>query len=364
VVDVGRDEQVVAARLASQMLTGPPGTSVEGVVGRLLAVQAQDGRGARLSVRSRSTGLKAADVDRALSYDRSLIVSWLNRGTLHLVRTEDYWWLHQLTAPRLARGSERRLRQLGVAPAQSARGVDMIIKTPAEAGPQSREQLRHLLQRLGVPTDGQVMVHLLVIATATGAVVRGPLAGTDQAFVSVPRWIGAAPRALDSDEALARLARRYLAGHAPAGAADLAKWAGLPLGDARKGLAAISDEVVPVGPGLVALVGGPGLGAGTAGIPVALPAPRLLGPFDPLLHGWASRGPFVGEHGSVVTVNGIFRPVALVGGRVVATWGLPGGRVTVTPLEPLPARARRALALDGADVLRFLGLRDLPVAFS
>ena len=321
-VDVGRDEQVVAARLASQMLTGPPGTSVEGVVGRLLAVQAQDGRGARLSVRSRSTGLKAADVDRALSYDRSLIVSWLNRGTLHLVRTEDYWWLHQLTAPRLARGSERRLRQLGVAPAQSARGVDMIIKTLAEAGPQSREQLRYLLQRLGVPTDGQVMVHLLVIAAATGAVVRGPLAGTDQAFVSVPRWIGAAPRALDS------------------------------------------DEVVPVGPGLVALVGGPGLGAGTAGIPVALPAPRLLGPFDPLLHGWASRGPFVGEHGSVVTVNGIFRPVALVGGRVVATWGLPGGRVTVTPLEPLPARARRALALDGADVLRFLGLRDLPVAFS
>ncbi len=303
-VDVGRDEQVVVARLASQMLAGLPGTSVEGVVGRLLAVQAQDGRGARLSVRSRSTGLKAADVDRALSYDRSLIVSWLNRGTLHLVRTEDYWWLHQLTAPRLARGSETRLRQLGVAPAQSARGVDIIIKTLAEAGAQTREQLRHLLQRLGVPTDGQVIVHLLVVATATGAVVRGPMAGADQAFVSVAHWIGTAPRALDSDEALARLARRYLAGHAPAGAADLAKWAGLPLGDAHKGLAAIANEVVP---------------------------------FDPLLHGWASRGPFVGKHANVVTVNGIFRPVALVGGRVVATWGLPGGRVTVSPLEPLPA---------------------------
>jgi hypothetical protein len=86
----------------------------------------------------------------------------------------------------------------------------------------------------------------------------------------------------------------------------------------------------------MALSDSPGLGAGTAGIPMALPAPRLLGPFDPLLHRWASRGPFVGENGSVVTVNGIFRPVALVGGRVVATWGLPGGRVTVTPLEPLP----------------------------
>ncbi len=65
-----------------------------------------------------------------------------------------------------------------------------------------------------------------------------------------------------------------------------------------------------------------------------------------------------------MTVNGIFRPVALVGGRVVATWGLPGGRVNVTPLEPMPAPARRALARDGADVLRFLGLRPGPVAFS
>ena len=120
--ETGRDEQLVVARLASQMLAGPPGTSVGGVVGRLLAVQAQDGRGARLSVRSRSTGLEAADVDRALSSERSLVVSWLNRGTLHLVRTEDYWWLHQLTAPRLARRSEARLRQLGVAP-PSRRGA-------------------------------------------------------------------------------------------------------------------------------------------------------------------------------------------------------------------------------------------------
>ena len=86
----------------------------------------------------------------------------------------------------------------------------------------------------------------------------------------------------------------------------------------------------------------------------ATPRPGCSVPFDPLLHGWASRRPFVGDHGSVVTVNGIFRPVALVGGRVVATWGLPGGRVTVTPLEPLAARARRALAGEGADVLRFL----------
>ncbi|MGO9660220.1 MAG: winged helix DNA-binding domain-containing protein [Acidimicrobiales bacterium] len=352
-VEAGYDA-VVAARLASQMLAGPPGTSVEGVVGRLLAVQAQDGRGARLSVRSRSTGLEATDVDQALSRDRSLVITWLNRGTLHLVRTEDYWWLHQLTGSRLAPGSERRLRQLGVAPAQTARGVDVIIRTLTDEGPQSRHQLRQRLHSAGVAADGQALVHILVVASSTGAVVRGPMVGGHQAFVAVPDWAGPAPKALDSEEALARLARRYLVGHAPAGPTDLAKWAGVALGDARKGFAAIADEVVPAAPGLVAL---------TVSTPPALPPPRLLGPFDPLLHGWASRRPFVGQHGSVVTVNGIFRPVALVGGRAVATWGLPGGRVTITPLEVVPARARRALERDGADVLRFLALPDTPVVF-
>jgi len=150
------------------------------------------------------------------------------------------------------------------------------------------------------------------------------------------------------------LARRYLHGHGPARPDDLAKWAGIPLGEARAGFATIGDELV---------AGGEGLMAADEPVGSTLPAPRLLGPFDPLMHGWASREPFVGRHTGVVTSNGIFRPVALVRGRVVATWALPGGRLTVAPLEPLTTRDRRALAEDGADVLRFLGLPQNPVRF-
>jgi hypothetical protein len=192
------------------------------------------------------------------------------------------------------------------------------------------------------------------VASVQQAVVRGPMVGADHAFVSVDQWLGPAPPALDRDEALAKLVRRYLSGHAPAGPEDLAKWVGIPLGDARAGFALVDDELVDVGEGLLAL--GPLADAAT-------PAPRLLGPFDPLLHGWESRQPLVGRHAGIVTTNGIFRPVALVGGRVVATWGLPGGQPTVTPLETISARARRALSEDGADVLRFLGLPPRPVAF-
>jgi hypothetical protein len=158
---------------------------------------------------------------------------------------------------------------------------------------------------------------------------------------------------------LARLARRYLTGHGPAGARDLAKWAGLPLGEARIGLAAIADEVVVVDGGLVQL-------AGTA--PAApLPPPRLLGAFDPVLLGWVSRAAIVGRHRGIVTTNGLFRPFAMVAGRAVATWGLSGATVELRPLEDIAPGDLAALHGDAAAVLRFLGLparpaRVLPVA--
>ncbi len=347
------DAAVVAARLTAQLLAGRRVRSPEAVAERLLAIQAQDARGFRLTVRSRTTGLRAADVDRALTDDRSLVVTWLNRGTLHLVTADDYWWLHPLTTPQLATGNERRLGQEGVSVAQAKRGVDVVTKALQSDGPQTRAQLRRRLDAARVPTARQALVHVIVAASLRGPVVRGPMVGNEQAFVWAPDWIGPAPEPLDRDEALARLARRYLAGHGPATERDLAAWAGLTLGDARRALDAIAAEAVSVGGGRVRL-------AGTRRS-AATPKPRLLGPFDPLLHGWASREPFVGSHAGVVTSNGLFRPVALVGGRVVATWSLAGGIVTLKPLEEIDAGALAALTTDAADVLRFLGLPATPL---
>jgi hypothetical protein len=309
-----------------------------------------------LSVRSRSTDLVASDVDRALTDERSLIVTWLQRGTLHLVRTEDYWWLHPLTTPQLRIGNDRRLTQEGVSPSQAVRGVNVIEEAVESDGPQTREQLRARLDAAGIPTARQALVHLLFAASLSGRVVRGPMIDGHHAFVSVTDWLGPAPAPVDRDEALARLARRYLKGHGPASARDLAKWAGTTLREARRAFGAIADEVETFGADDVILA--------DRDDSAALPPPRLLGPFDPLLHGWASRDPFVGAHKSVVTTNGIFRPVALVGGRAVATWRMPDGVVTITPLEPIPAKARSALAKDASDVLRYLALPARPAVFT
>src|SRR4051794_30536701 len=147
--------------MRAQLLSARKPRSAEAVVERLLAVQAQDPKGARLTVRARSQGLTAADVDAALNERPSLIVTWLNRGTLHLVSPADYWWLHPLTTPQLQAGNERRLEQEGVSPKQAAKGVDVIAAAVAE-GPQTRDQLRAALDRAKVPTRGQALVHVLL----------------------------------------------------------------------------------------------------------------------------------------------------------------------------------------------------------
>ncbi len=339
------ERSIYAERFAAQGLSGAPLPDPVAVAERLLAVQGQDPRGVRLAIRARTSGLTAADVDRALSEDRALLITWLNRGTLHLVRSEDYPWLQALTTPPLLTSCARRLRQEGVSPDDSERGVETIERALADEGPLTRQQLRERLDSADVSTEGQALIHLLFLAAVRGIAVRGPMVGKQHAYVLVRDWLGP-QKALDREAALAELARRYLVGHAPADDRDLARWAGLPLRDSRAGLAAIAPELVEREDGLVHLAKHP---------PTAeIPQPRLLGAFDPLLLGWTSREAILGPHTHLVTRNGIFRPFALVEGRAVATWGFARGDVTIEPLERLGKAAAAALELEAADVSRFL----------
>jgi Winged helix DNA-binding domain len=316
------------------------------VAERLLAVQGQDPRGARLAVRARTVGVTAADVDRGLTEDRSLLITWVNRGTLHLLRSEDYPWLHALTTPPLLTSNARRLRQEGVSESAAEKGVGTIERALAGDGPLTRPQLRERLDAAGVPTAGQALVHLLFLTTLRGIAVRGPMVGKEQAYVLIRDWLGE-QKPVDRDRALAELARRYLVGHSPADDRDLARWAGLPLRDARAGLAAISKQLVEREDGLLELKKTPP--------PAPIPPPRLLGAYDPVLLGWTSREEIVGPHKLLVTDNGLFRPFAMVKGRAVATWRLAGGKVTIEHLGQVSKKDAAALEADAARVLEFLG---------
>jgi hypothetical protein len=220
-----------------------------------------------------------------------------------------------------------------------------VVAKALEDGPRTRGELREALDSTDVPTAGQALIHVLYYASLHGVCVRGPMVGKEHAFVAVRDWLGE-PRQLDRDAALKELARRYLVGHGPASDADLARWAGISLGDARAGLKAISRRIVELGEGLVDLR--------KREEPAPLPEPMLLGAFDPLLLGWVSRDDVIGPHKGLVTNNGIFRPFALVDGRAVSTWRFVKGKVQIEHLEKVTKKAARRLEADAAAVEAYL----------
>lgn len=190
----------------------------------------------------------------------------------------------------------------GVSPDAATRGVAVILGALAEHGPLARAALLGHLKRAGVPTAGQAFVHLMVRATIQGLIVRGPLIDQEQRFVLVRDWLDE-PLALDRETAL------------------------VELGD---GLLDLPDRVTPAG----------------------FPGPRLLGPFDPLLHGWHRRDWVLDHPGHVVTSNGIFRRSILLGDRIAGTWTHGGD---LHPFAALPLLAAVALHAELTDGARFLG---------
>ena len=337
---------IAAERLTAQLLAGEPAGDPEAVAERILAIQAQDLRGARLAIRARSSGLSSGDLDKAFTNDRSLLITTLNRGTLHLVRSVDYPWLHALTTPQLWTGNARRLDNEGVSPSAAERGISAIERALSDDGPLDRDRLREKVSAAGVPVQGQAFVHLLMLASNRGTVIRGPIVNGKHAYVLVRDWLGPAPPAADRNRALAELARRYLAGHGPAAEHDLARWAGVSLGDARAGLRTIARELDSRADHLIDLK--------RRARAAPLPKPRLLGVFEPVVVGWRSREWLLGDHEPRVVSGGIFRALAVVRGRAAATWSISRRGVEIAPFRRLAPVDRAALERDADDVLRFL----------
>jgi hypothetical protein len=347
-VDVLVAERLTAQRLGAAAVKAEPIEAVRS----LLAVQAQDGRGFRLALRARVTPAPSGAAVEELLGSGAAVVSWLCRGTLHLVCAEDYWWLQALTTPPLETSCLRRLEQEGVSPELADRAVDAIDAALAADGPSTRAQLATVAEQTGVEVVGQALIHILFLAALKGVLVRGPMLGKQHAYVLVRDWLGSGPPEpgrFDRDGALRELALRYLVGHAPATDRDLARWSGLPLRDARAGLAALGSAVAEGPDGRVRLLRSPAPG------PASIPPPVLLGPWDPILVGWTDRSWVVGEHDARIISGGLFRSFALVGGKVVAVWKLRNGRVELEPtFVPLSAGERAALEADAAAVERFL----------
>ncbi|AGS66977.1 winged helix DNA-binding domain-containing protein [Streptomyces collinus] len=356
-------DRVRLRRACAQALAGGVReATAEAVVRRVCALQAQDAMAADLGIRARGADITAPAVRAAYEDERSIVRGWYLRGTLHTVCSEDARPLLALLAPRILAATGRRYHQLGLHEELRRRADHLIRQVLSTHGPLTRAELTGHLTPLGIPPDGQAPFHLIRHAALTGVLCHGPRRAGEATYVLLDDWLprGGGRREADGDAALAELARRYLAAHAPAGPQDFAVWSGLPLSWARRAWNTLARAAAITADGdlttLAARAGKREYPPDAPGAPGA-PDVRMLPALDNYLLGYRSREACVpaAHEADVWPGGGVIRPTVVADGLVVATWARrdAGRSITVRAFAPLPPGTRAAVDAETEDVSRF-----------
>jgi hypothetical protein len=353
-------------RAAAQRLTRDtgkgrrPATILRQVVG----LQAQVLSAAALGMRARSTGLRAADVNHALNEERSIVRSWLMRGTLHVVASDDLRWLGQLLGPVFVRANATRYAQLGLDDDLRSRGIAAIRKILTDSGPMTRYELVDQLRGSGIGLNPktQAPIHLIGLAALQGVLCVGPERDDGEStYVLLDDWVPRV-RTPSHETALAELARRYFAAYGPATVEDLSAWSGIPMAEARSAVTGAMPSL-----GDVTIQGRPGFVLkGRLRRETTSPTQqvRLLPAFDTYLLGYRRRDLAVPPalQRRLQRGGGWLHPAVVVNGRAVAAWSLRKsggrGRLEVEPFEGISRALHAGIEAEVADIGRFF---DLPL---
>ena len=320
------------------------------------AVQAQDYLGSLWALGLRMPGAVEAEVERAVA-ERSIVRTWPLRGTLHFVAAGDVRWMLELLGARTVARAAGRYRRLGLDEATFDKSRRLLALALGGGRQLTRPELAAALERGGVATDGQRLIHLLNRSALEGLTCYAARRGKQFTFALLDEWVPAAER-LSRGEALAELARRYFRSHGPATLEDFVWWSSLTRTDARAGLEAASPRL------LREVIGGQTywLPPSTAAAGGARPAAHLLPAFDEYTVAYKDRAAVLhpSHAGRANAAGAVLGPTILLDGEAVGTWKrtLKMGSVSIeTDLwTTLKGRARSALDEAAQRYGEFVGL--------
>lgn len=350
------DRDIARWRLHSQHLAVPHAASAQAVVRSLLAVQAENPGQAAWAVASRTAQPHPNDLESLLD-DGSIVRTHVLRPTWHFVAAEDVGWLLELTAPRIRPVIWRQLTEtLGQDVARLERATEVVLAALAEEPDQPREALAGHLRDQGIEPDGMFLMLLLALLELDRLVISGRPRGGLHTYA---RFADRVPEkgSRDRDEALADLTLRYFTGHGPATERDLSYWATLPLGDVRRGLAGVRDQLASFEHD-----GRTYWHALDRGAPEGPPEPagHLLQILDEIYRGYQDSRMVLDSESIVPRGRETAIGMALVDGQMVARMRRTIGRRVVFEVMPydgaLRPADRRAVQQAAVRYAEFLGL--------
>jgi hypothetical protein len=348
--------RIANLRLAAQNLLGSTVPGPTDAASAMLATQAQDLSSAQWALAVRSPGSGIADVERAFN-EAAIVRSWPFRGTLHVTAATDLGWMLSLTSDRIIRSAASRHAALGLDDAVFARAAAVARGVLRGGARLSRSALLAELDASGVATDHQRGGHIIWYLAHTGLICFGPTGASGQSVVLTDEWIPN-PRRLSPDEAVTELAVRYFASHGPATMPDLLRWSKILVPQARRGIEGAGDRLRRiVVDDVVYFLGADQTDESTESAVLLLPG------FDEYLLGYSDRSAaLAAEHSARVVPgeNGIFLPMVVSNGQIVATWRrtIRHGTVDIeaSSFAPLSTTASARYARAAAGYARYLGL--------
>lgn len=299
---------IALARLQNHHLDGGKLTSADSIVEWMGAMQAQEYEQAKWAVGSRLPGSALKDIEFAIS-KKTIVRTWLLRGTLHFVSAKDVHWMLELVAPGIIPRLRARHEELGLKENQFELFYSILTENLQGGKELSRTELTELFQEKGIDAKGPRLYHILLKAALDQIICCGK---KNDLF----RLLGKGRNKMSREDSLKQLAKKYYFSHGPATTDDFATWAGIPLKDARNGTEAagralhnfqFENKIYWHG--------------GTKNRH-DLPECMLLAGFDEYYLGYKEKNITADskhvQH--IVQKNGIFNPVILIDGYIYGIW--------------------------------------------
>ena len=345
-------------RLHNQHITRHTFDKPIDVVQWMGAVQAQDFAAAKWAIGQRMSDTTDNDIEQAFT-NGAILRTHVMRPTWHFVSPTDIRWLLALTAPRVYAAIAYYDRQLELDDATFLRSRSAIIKALQGGKELTRTELASTLQQIGIATEnGQRMTQLMMHAELDGIVCSGARRGKQFSYAlldeRVPRT-----KALDHDEALAELVRRYFTSHGPATVQDFIWWSGLTSAEAKEGLEMNASQLLHES-----------INSRTywfsESTPIAqdiAPTAYLLPNYDEYTVSYKDRSAVLDlthTNKSSIRDNILFNYVIVLNGQVVGTWKRTLTKDTVfvilSPFTASNEAETRAIAAAAERYAIFLGL--------
>jgi len=348
-----RPSDVPHLRLHHQRLSSPGFGRAAAVVKWLGAVQAQDFTAAKWALGLRMRNAVDEDIEKAFA-DGSILRTHVLRPTWHFVAPEDIRWMLELTAPRVntAMGSYYRKSSLD---APIFKRSQKALAAALRGGRQlTRPMLQRAVERAGIATDRLTFVFILLRAELDGLICSGARIGAQFTYALLEDRV-AKTQTMTRDEALATLARRYVASRGPATVQDFAWWSGLAMTDARAGIEMAARHLARE------VINGRTywLEASTSQAKRGEAEAYLLPAYDEYLIAYKDRSAALDPSHVAQGMNAILGGTIVLKGRIVGTWKRTSEkgalRLTLNAFGALRGSARRAVVDAASRYGRFLG---------